>query len=73
MTAVRWLKILRYSFQQHYQGIYHDRHERLNILQYKKEFLEKMFGHKNICQNIIMNLWTEYALTYLKEKKKEFL
>ena len=46
MTAVRWLKILGYSFQQHHQGIYHDGYERPVVLQYRKEFLEKMFGHK---------------------------
>ena len=46
MTAVRWLKILGYLFQQHHQGIYYNGHERSDILQYRKEFLEKMFRHK---------------------------
>ena len=46
MTATRWLNILGYSFQQYHQGIYYDGHERDDILQYRKVFLEKMFEHE---------------------------
>ncbi|GES96660.1 hypothetical protein RCL_jg14675.t1 [Rhizophagus clarus] len=47
ITATRWLNVLSYSFQQYRHEIYYDGHERDDILQYRKEFLEKMFEHKN--------------------------
>jgi hypothetical protein len=46
MTATRWLNILGYSFQQHHKGIYYDGHEREDVVQYRKEFLEKMFEYE---------------------------
>jgi hypothetical protein len=46
MTATRWLNILGYSFQQHRQGIYYDGHERDDVIQYRKKFLEEMFEHE---------------------------
>ncbi|POG61994.1 hypothetical protein GLOIN_2v1785920 [Rhizophagus irregularis DAOM 181602=DAOM 197198] len=46
MTAARWLNVLDYSFQQYRRGIYYDRHERDDVVQYRKEFLEKMFEHE---------------------------
>src|SRR6185369_10110517 len=42
-TATRWLSILGYTFTQHHQGTYYDGHGRDDVLQYRKEFLEKMF------------------------------
>ncbi|RGB42597.1 hypothetical protein C1646_750781 [Rhizophagus diaphanus] len=45
-TATRWLNVLGYSFQQYRRGIYYDGHERDDVLQYRKEFLEKMFEHE---------------------------
>ena len=40
------LKVLGYSFQQYHRGIYYDGHEREDVLQYRKEFLEKIFEHE---------------------------
>jgi len=33
-------------FQQYHRGVYYDGHEREDILQYRKEFLEKIFEHE---------------------------
>ncbi|CAG8781653.1 900_t:CDS:2, partial [Rhizophagus irregularis] len=46
MTTTRWLKVLGYSFQQYRRGIYYDGHEREDILQYRKKFLENIFNHE---------------------------
>ncbi|GBB90989.1 hypothetical protein RclHR1_18070004 [Rhizophagus clarus] len=46
ITATRWLNVLGYSFQQYRRRIYYDGHERDDVLQYRKEFLEKMFEHE---------------------------
>ncbi|GES95772.1 hypothetical protein RCL_jg27997.t1 [Rhizophagus clarus] len=46
ITATRWLNVLGYSFQQYRREIYYDGHERNDVLQYQKEFLEKMFEHE---------------------------
>ena len=40
------LKVLGYSFQQYHRGIYYDEHKREDVLQYRKEFLEKIFEHE---------------------------
>ncbi|CAG8770341.1 14203_t:CDS:2, partial [Rhizophagus irregularis] len=40
------LKVLGYSFQQYHCGIYYDGHEREDVLQYRKEFLENIFNHE---------------------------
>jgi hypothetical protein len=40
------LKVLGYLFQQYRRGIYYDEHERDDVLQYQKEFLEKIFEHE---------------------------
>jgi len=45
-TAKRWLNILGYTFKLHHQGMYYDGHEREDVLQYRKVFLEKMFDHE---------------------------
>ena len=46
MTAIRWLNILGYLFQQHRQSIYYDGHERDDVVEYHKKFLEEMFEHE---------------------------
>ncbi|PKC65218.1 hypothetical protein RhiirA1_461308 [Rhizophagus irregularis] len=46
-TAIRWLRVLGYSFQQYHHGIYYNGYERKNMLQYQKELLEKIFDHEN--------------------------
>ncbi|PKK65430.1 hypothetical protein RhiirC2_786171 [Rhizophagus irregularis] len=45
MTTTR-LKVLGYSFQQYRHGIYYDEHEKKDVLQYRKEFLENIFNHE---------------------------
>uniref|UniRef100_U9SS49 Uncharacterized protein n=1 Tax=Rhizophagus irregularis (strain DAOM 181602 / DAOM 197198 / MUCL 43194) TaxID=747089 RepID=U9SS49_RHIID len=46
-TAIRWLRVLGYSFQQYHHGIYYNGYERKDMLQYQKELLEKIFDHEN--------------------------
>jgi hypothetical protein len=41
-TALRWLEILGYKYQTHNQDVYFDGHEREDVVNYRKVFLEKM-------------------------------
>jgi len=45
-TARRWLNILGYSYQRYHLGIYYDGHERDDVIQYCKKFLEEIFEHE---------------------------
>ena len=70
MTATRWLNVLGYSFQQHHKGIYYDGHEREDVVQYWKEFLEKDRNYKPEPVMALPNLvWVNesffFTLTYI--------
>ena len=45
-TATRWLNILGYFYQRQKQGIYYDGHERLDVVEYRKVFLKKIFEYE---------------------------
>jgi hypothetical protein len=45
-TATRWLHILGYTKQKQKQGLYFDGHERIDVTQYRTEFLNKMFEYE---------------------------
>jgi hypothetical protein len=41
-TAERWLRVLGLTFKQHRKGIYYDGHEREDVVEYRKIFLQRM-------------------------------
>ena len=42
-TASRWLNVLGYTFKQNRQDIYYDGHERPDVIEYRKLFLNEIF------------------------------
>ena len=73
MTAIRWLNILGYSFQQHYQGIYYDEHERDDIIQYRKKFLEEMFEHEKYMSKYEREMMNHIYPNLPEEEKERIL
>ncbi|UZO29111.1 uncharacterized protein OCT59_022601 [Rhizophagus irregularis] len=45
-TATRWLNVLGYSFQSQKQGTYYDGHERPDVVEYRKLFLDKIYSYE---------------------------
>jgi hypothetical protein len=72
MTATRWLNVLGYSFQQHHKGIYYDGHEREDVVQYRKEFLEKMFEYEKYMSKFDGEFMDQIC-PYLLEGEKEVI
>ena len=73
MIATRWLNILGYSFQQHHQDIYYDRHKWDNVLQYCKVFLEKMFEHEKYISKYEGKIIDRIYSNLPKKEKERFL
>ena len=69
---MRWLNILDYSFQKYHQGIYYNEHERDDILQYRKLFLEKMFEHEKYMSKYKGETMKRIYLN-LPEKEKKWI
>ncbi|CAB4406774.1 unnamed protein product [Rhizophagus irregularis] len=46
-TATRWLNVLGYSFQSQKQGTYYDGHERPDVVEYRKLFLDKIYSYES--------------------------
>ncbi|GES73102.1 hypothetical protein RCL_jg2158.t1 [Rhizophagus clarus] len=73
ITATRWFNVLGYSFQQYRRGIYYDGHERDDVLQYQKEFLEKMFEHEKYMSKYEGESMDRIHPNLLKEEKERIL
>ncbi len=42
MTASRWLKKMGYVYDNYKKGLYFDGHERDDVVEYRRKFLEQM-------------------------------
>ncbi|GES72956.1 hypothetical protein RCL_jg15606.t1 [Rhizophagus clarus] len=52
-TATRWLKKMGFIFSRYAKGIYVDRHEREDVVAYRKEFLEVMDRYQKLMPKFI--------------------
>lgn len=55
-TAQAWLPNLGFDQKSHYNSVYFDGHERDDVTEYRKEFVDRMFELENACtQGILHN------------------
>ena len=45
-TALRWLEKMGWTYRKLKHGMYFDGHERLDVVEYRKAFVERWMGHK---------------------------
>lgn len=62
----------QYKFQQHYQGIFYDGHERPDVIEYRKEFLNQMEKYEQLMSKYEGENMTR-VLPILEDGQKEHI
>ncbi|POG72245.1 hypothetical protein GLOIN_2v1773911 [Rhizophagus irregularis DAOM 181602=DAOM 197198] len=66
-TSTRWLNVLGYSFQSQKQGTYYDGHERPDVVEYRKLFLDKIYSYERYMAKY-EGVWTKTGELPLRKK-----
>ncbi len=72
-TCQNYMYLWGYRYDERRKGIYYDGHERLDVVEYRKGWLERMFTYKKFMKEFDGNMLDIILEPELKSEEKEFV
>ncbi len=67
------MHLWKYKYDERRKGIYYDRYEQLDIIKYRKKWLERMFEYQKYMKVFDGNILNVILKSQLKPKEKELI
>ncbi|GES78031.1 hypothetical protein GLOIN_2v1785920 [Rhizophagus clarus] len=72
-TCQNYMHLWGYKYDERKKGVYYDGHERPDVIKYRKEWLERMFGYQKFMKNFDGEMMDIVSEPYLKQEEKELV